>query len=289
MRSTATFNGYPEPRVVERRVVINRSKKGPRKPPVPLKDNPTFIRVTSRRPIKILTGGPDVHVKLRWDGKDELVIGNSPTWTFRVSCEAPSVEPQMFLTRPVDGKFELLIQAPATLNAGEELKFDVEAVGPGKTLATAFLASVADPPSSRKVSTKLSGGAQRRPPYALHYVIKDSWGDETCWGQVWSGIDAGSFEPPSKSPLTIFINQDMDLLIKYRDTLLSKKNAETTIQQRINRYTTHIAFHLYQMYQKKRELESQSDGTLEPPTEDQMRDEIQRVARTLLKLMEVTQ
>jgi len=292
LRATATFKEHPEPRLFERRVVINRPKKIPPAPAIPLKDEPTFIRVTSRQPIKIAIGGPDIHVKLRWDGKDELVTGNPPTWSFRVTCESPSVEPPTFLTRPVDGRFELLIQAAIGLNAGEQIKFDVEAAGPGRALATAFLADVIEPPTPRKVSTKVLGGGQRRPPYDLRYVKKEQWSEETCWGGFWSGDDPGSFEDPNpKSPLTIFVNQDMDLLTTYRDSLLAKKQAESTIQQRINKYTAHVAFHLYQIYEKKRQVQVQAveSSSVELPSEDQMRDEIRRVSRTLLKLMEVTQ
>jgi hypothetical protein len=290
LRSTATFKGHEEHRVLERRVVITPSKERPPRHPVALKDDPTFIKVTSRQPIKILLAGPDVHVKLRWDGKDELVAGDPPEWTLRVSCESPSVEPQIFLTRPVGGRFELLIQAAVGLSAGEQLKFDVEAIGPGKTLTTAFLADIVEPPSPRKISTKLPGGGQRRPPYLLLYVTKGDWGEETCWGQKWTGDSAGSFDPPStKSPLTIFINQDMDLLTTYRDALIARKNAETTIQGRINKYTAHVAFHLYQMYRRTKEVASESGSDVEVLSEDQMRDEIQRVSRTLLKLMEVSQ
>ncbi len=289
LRGTGTFKGLPEHRLVERRVVVTPAKKRIPRPALPLKDDPTFLKVTSRQPIKILVGGPDIHVKLRWDGKDELVVGNLPTWSFRVSCESPSVEPQTFLTRPVEGRFELLIQAAVGLKGGEQLKFDVEAVGPGKTLSTAFLADVVEPPSARKISMKLPGGSQRRPPYELRYVKKENWGDETCWGQAWNGECPGSFEEPSaKSALTIFVNQDMDLLTSYRDSLIANKNAESTIQQRINRYTTHVAFHLYQMYQRTKQAETESDMKWETLTEDQMRDEIQRVSRTLLKLMQVS-
>jgi hypothetical protein len=289
-RSTATFKEHNETRVLERRVIVNRPKNRPPKPPPPLTDDPTFVKVTSRQPIKIVIDGPDVHVKLRWDGKDDLVSGNPPAWAFRVSCESPSVEPPIFLTRPVEGRFELLIQASTGLRVGEQLKFDVEALGPGKTLSTAFLTDVVEPSSPRKVAAKIAGGGQRRPPYDLRYVKKENWPDETCWGQPWTGNDSGSFDPPSpKSPLTIFINQDMDLLTTYRDALIGRKIAETTIQQRINRYTAHVAFHLYQMYQKKKEIESKTGAETEAPNEDQMRDEIQRVARTLLKLMEVSQ
>ena len=289
MRSTATFKGHAEPRVLERRVVITPGQKKPKKP-VELKDDPTFIKVTSRQPIKILGAGPDVHVKMRWDGKDELITGNPPQWAIKVMCDSPSVEPQTFLTKPEGGRFELLIQAAAGLRGGEQLKFDVEAVGPGKTLSTSFLADVVEPPQPRKISAKLPGGGQRRPPYDLRYVKKENWHEENCWGSAWTGAEPGAFEPPTKtSPLTIFINTDMDLLTTYRDSLLAKKLGETTIQQRINKYTAHVAFHLYQMYEKQKQTEKQPAGTTEAPTEDQMRDEIQRVSRTLLKLMEVTQ
>jgi hypothetical protein len=290
LHATAMFKGHSEPRIIERRVVVNPSKKiNPPKPRQPLKDDPTLIKVTSRQPIKIVIGGPDVHIKLRWDGKDELIEGNPPPWVFRVSCESLSVEPPIFLTRPVDGRFELLVQAAPGLKAGEQLKFDIEAIGPGKTLITAFTADVVEPPSARKVSLKISGGSQRRPPYYLAYIEKKNWDDETCWGGNWSAAEPGSFEEPStKSPLTIFINQDMELLATYRESLLAKKQAEATILQRINKYTAHVAFHLYQMYEKKKQVQARPDETLEIPNEDQMRDEIQRVARTLIKLMEVS-
>lgn len=288
LRATATFKGHVEPRIIERRVVVNPPKKREKKPRPPLKDDPSTIKVTSRQPIKIVIGGPDVHVRLRWDGKDELVVGNPPAWVFRASCESPSVEPQIFLTRPEGGRFELLVQAAPALKAGEQLKFDVEAIGPGKTLTTAFLADVVEPPSARKVSNKIAGGGQRRPPYDLRYVTKENWGEETCWDSAWSAGEPGSFEEPgAKSPLTIFVNQDMELLATYREALLAKKQAETTIQQRINKYTTHIAFHLYQMYEKKKQALTQPAEGIEAPSEDQMRDEIKRVARTLIKLMEV--
>jgi len=292
LRASAVFAGRLETRLLERRVVITPPKERSKpKLPKPLLDEPTFLKVTSRQPIKLVVDGPDMHVKLRWDGKDELASGNPAQWTFRVSCESPSVEPPMFLTRPYEGRFELLIQAATGLKAGEQLKFDVEAMGPGKTLATAFLADVVEPPSARKVTSKAAGGGQRRPPYDLKYLYKADWTNEDldCFDQPWSGGHPGSFEAPSaKSPLTIFINSDTDLLVAYREALIAKKLAETTIHQRINKYTTHVAFHLYQMYQKQAGLGSRQDASADVPTEPMMRDEIQRVANTLIKLMEMT-
>jgi hypothetical protein len=151
------------------------------------------------------------------------------------------------------------------------------------------MADVVEPPSPRKVPSKITGGGQRRPPYELFYVKKEDWGEETCWGSAWSAAEPGSFEEPSaKSPLMIFVNQDMELLAAYRESLIAKKHAETTIQQRINKYTTHVAFHLYQMYEKKKQVQAQPGEGFEPPNEEQMRDEIQRVSRTIIKLMEVS-
>jgi hypothetical protein len=44
------------------------------------------------------------------------------------------------------------------------------------------------------------------------------------------------------------------------------------------------------MYEKKREVQAHAADTAEDmPSEQQMKDEIRRVARTLVKLMEVTQ
>jgi hypothetical protein len=292
MRAAARFAGHDETRLLERRVVITPSTTRPPPPPKPLLDDPTFIKVTSRQPIKVVIGGADVHVKLRWDGKDELLTDTPPKWAFRVSCDSPSVEPPTFLTRPMGGRFELLIQAAAGLTAGEQLRFDVEAMGPGKTLATAFLVDVVEPVSPRRISIKHPGGGQRRPPYELKYLTKEDWtdGNLSCFSQPWSGSEPGSFDEPSaKSPLTIFINQDTDLLIGYRDSLVAKKLAETTISQRINKYTAHVAFHLYQMYERQRNVAKQADGAGESPSDTMMREEIQRVANTLIRLMDVTQ
>ncbi len=289
LHCTALFADLPEARTLDRRIVITKSKKRPPSPPAILKDDPTFIRVTSRQPIKITLGGPDVHIKLRWDGKDELANSASPAWTFKVTCESPSIDPPTFLTRPSGGRFELLVQAVPGLSAGEQLKFTIDAIGPGKTLTTAFLAQVVEPLGPRKTTNTISGGAQRRPPYELLYVKKEDWSDETCWGSQWTGNDPGAFEQSNaKSPLVIFINADMDMLSSYKESLISKKHAETTIQQRITKYTAHVAFHLYQMSLKKKETESSKDSMGESLTDEQMRDEIQRVSRTLLKLMEVS-
>jgi hypothetical protein len=289
-RALAFFQNIDEPRMVERRLIINRPRKSPPKPPEPLVDEPTYLKVTSRQPIKLVAGGPDVHVKLRWNGKDELMTGGMPRWTMSATCESPSEEPISFLTLPSSGRFELLIRTSHGLNIGDQLKFDIEAAGPGRSLSTAFLADVVESPQPRRSTKAIVSGAQRRPPYALIYIRKENWNDETCWGENWTSADSGSYEAPSqKSPLTIFINQDMELLAVYREQLITKKLEEKTVLQRINRYTAHVAFHLYQMYERNKELENQADAVVDAQTDEQKREEIQRVAKTLLKLMQVTQ
>lgn len=288
LRVTATFAGFREPRLLERRVVITPPRKTPPPPPRPLLDDPTSLKVSSRQPIKIVAGGADVHVKLRWDGKDELAAGPAPEWTFQVSCETDAVIPTTFLTKPVEGRFELLIQASHQLKAGDQLNFVVEAIGPNKTLSTAFLANVVEPVTPRRTTLRVQGGAQRRPPYLLRYLDRKDWPQlsVSAFGQPWSGTEPGSFEPPSaSSPLTILINNDTDLWTTFREGLVARKLAESTISQRKVRYATHVAFHLYQMYEKQAKP---SDET-EKPNEAQMREEIQRVAKTLVKLMEVVQ
>jgi hypothetical protein len=76
----------------------------------------------------------------------------------------------------------------------------------------------------------------------------------------------------------------MELLATYREALVARKYAETTIKQRINKYTTHVAFHLYQMYER---TQAKSEDGEDKLTDSQMRGEIDRVSQTLIKLMDV--
>lgn len=291
MRATASLDGDDLVRVLERRVVVTgpADPVGPPPPPKPLLDEPTFIKVTSRQPIRVVIDGPDVHVKLRWDGKDSLVNGAPPEWQFRATCDAPGVEPTTFLTKPIDGRFELLVQARSGLIAGEELKFDVEALGPGKTLSTSFIAVVQEAPSARRASLKVHGGGQRRPPYRLVYIKRENWESQgtDAFGRKWGGDEPGAFqEPTSKEPLTIFINTDTDALTTWRDGLVARRLAESTINQRVVKYTAHVAFHLYQMYLNSRPAPDKEQRVSEDKDE-MMSDEIRRVATTLIKIMEV--
>jgi hypothetical protein len=135
--------------------------------------------------------------------------------------------------------------------------------------------------------------AQRRPPYDLKYIHEGEWGSNTCWGgEQWNKEEVAAFsEPTATKPLTLLINNDAECLAVFRETLARppRKLDENTVKDRVNRYTTHIAFHLYQMYlfQKARRDEHDRDSEARIPEDDDMRKEIARVAGTLLQLMEV--
>jgi hypothetical protein len=82
----------------------------------------------------------------------------------------------------------------------------------------------------------------------------------------------------------------MDLLTEYQDTLKAKKLEPSTVKERVTRYTSHVAFHLYQMYLNYREQQDvqSKDPTVQLLTQEQMRGEINRVAATLIKVMQVS-
>jgi hypothetical protein len=83
----------------------------------------------------------------------------------------------------------------------------------------------------------------------------------------------------------------MDLLVSYRESLLARKLDESSIKQRVNRYTAHVAFHLYQMFLKQKECQGRvkTDPDVQVPSDPQFQDEIRRVSVTLLRLMAVSQ
>src|SRR5262249_16538933 len=70
VRITARFNGIKEPRQLELRILV----KPDQPPPDPvLLDEPFKLKVTSREPVRLRRGEDDIHVRLRWDGKDRLL------------------------------------------------------------------------------------------------------------------------------------------------------------------------------------------------------------------------
>jgi hypothetical protein len=76
----------------------------------------------------------------------------------------------------------------------------------------------------------------------------------------------------------------MAALQLYRNLLIKEKKAESEIERRVTKYTSHVAFHLYQMYMATRDQRQDNPDEAEA----RMRQEVRRVAMTLLKLMEVS-
>jgi hypothetical protein len=173
----------------------------------------------------------------------------------------------------------------------ERLTFEVTAEGPrGRELVTSFIGEVVDPPpppeedAPRSIDTQAMTGTNRRPPYDLKYIGRDDYDSTPCWNETsWTDQDSGCFkEPTDRTPLTLIINEDMEALREYKRGL-TKKNTEQEVERRVTKYTSHIAYHLYQMYQASQG--KKEDNIDEADT--RRREEISRVAMTLIKLMEV--
>lgn len=290
LRATARFNGINEPRRLDLGVLI----KPDASPPDPeLSDLPTYLRVSSREPVRIKTGDADTHVRLRWDGKDELASGPKADWRFVARVVTAGVDqPRMMFAEPSAGRLTLLVAPRSEWNAGTKMRFEVVARSEnGKVLETGFDAIVVDPPEPpdpkepRQVEVDVLTGSRRRPPYELKFISRDDYGNGTCWGgSDWTDDEPACFqEPTERAPLTLIINEDMTVLREYR-RYLTKNYNETELERRINKYTSHVAFHLYQMFQA-----SQHAGAGDGENMDERRSaEIRRVASTLIKLMEVS-
>ncbi|MEX0887531.1 MAG: hypothetical protein WD009_13945, partial [Phycisphaeraceae bacterium] len=69
--------------------------------------------------------------------------------------------------------------------------------------------------------------------------------------------DPGCFQEATQTtPVTLLINQDMSILRNYKESLIARRLAEQTIQERTTKYTSHVAFHLWQMYLNYREAQA---------------------------------
>jgi hypothetical protein len=289
VRVTATFNGIKEPRQLELQVLV----KPDHPPPDPvLLDEPFKLKVTSREPIKLRRGVDDIHVRLRWDGKDRLLTGRHPEWKlFARLLGEGKARPTFNFSEPTAGRFSLLISPRPEWQPKERLTFEVTAEGPrGRVLVTTFIGEVVDPPpppveeAPRLIDSQFMAGTSRRPPYDLKYICRDDYDSTACWNETsWTDQDPGCFkEPTDRTPLTLIINQDMEALREYRRGL-TKKNTEQEVERRVTKYTSHIAYHLYQMYQASQgKKEDDIDAA-----DARRREEIGRVAMTLIKLMEV--
>ena len=187
MKVTATFNGIKEKRQLELAVLIKPDKQ----PPDPvLLDEPFKLKVTSREPVKLRRGENDTHVRLRWDGKDRLLTGNSPTWKLSAKLVGDGKpQPSFNFSEPTAGRFALLITPHPEWQVGERLTFEVSATGPrGRVLMTSFIADIIDPPDPeekpekgpRLVNSDFLAGSNRRPPYQLKVITRDEY-DQPCW------------------------------------------------------------------------------------------------------------
>jgi hypothetical protein len=163
----------------------------------------------------------------------------------------------MNFSEPLAGRFSLLISPKPEWQAGERLKFEVTATGPqGRELFAAFEADVVDPQpppedkpekGPRLVDGEFKTGSMRRPPYQLKVIKRDEYA-QRCWdAEEWTDEDAGAFlRPTERAPLILIINEDMAVLRNFKRAL-TKRNTEQDVQRKVNKYTSHIAFHLYQM------------------------------------------
>ena len=295
----ARFMDCPETRMLNLPVVVTK-KKTIDPVPIELLDEPTYLKVKSRQPVKLIPGGPAVHVKLQWNGKESLIRGNNPRWKFGARCLTLGTFPKIGFGSTGNGRLELILYPPHGLIPNNDLQFEVFADGPGeKKLQAAFKATVIAPPAPSQsgprkiVAQTLETAGQRRPPYELRYVHEKDWEDPglPCWENDWTAEDAGCFkEPTPTQPLILVVNQDMGLLKRWRDEMVKKNVAPSRMKERVNHYTSLIAFHLWQMYgefRRRTEAPTSEEDTPSPTNETQ-RAEINRVGTTIMKVMEVS-
>jgi hypothetical protein len=294
LRVLGKFNGFAETRQCT--IALTIKPVTPTPAPVLLPD-PTFLRVTTRQPVHLWRDSADTHVRLRWDGDDDLVLRTNP-WTFSGRCLTPTREDtRIAFSEPSRGRFAAVIGISPDAQVGEELAFEVVASGPNSECLgpVQFTGIVADRPPKPEVTPRMTTGtvptgALRRPPYELKYVKREAWHTGTCFGQEdWGPEDAGAFQDPTeRAPLTLLVNTDLQALDDFRTFLTSKKLTENEIQARLQKYTSHVAFHLYQMYQATQTPSEEEDGTVRLPRPDDQGAEVRRVAMTLLRLMQVS-
>jgi hypothetical protein len=295
----AKFKEHPEIRMLKLPVVIVKPReKKPKKERV-LRADPTYLRVVSRQPVKLVPNGPSLHVKLVWDGEDSLLAGSPAPWGFRARCTSLATYPRIGFSFGRGGRVAALVDTPTGLIPDSELEFEVEAVGPnGKKLTATFKGTIQgaeeepDGKEPRKVdaqSPEMVG--QRRPPYKLIYIKQENWAEVGCWvDATWTANDVACFhEPTEAAPLILVLNEDFGLSKEYFASLVGRLE-EATINEKKSKFYSHVAFHLYQMYlsYKKQMDRSATDADVKPPDFAEMRAEVNRVGTTLIRLMEVS-
>jgi hypothetical protein len=308
LQAFARFKEKPEVRALKVPIIVTKKPTPPE--PIDLHDVPTFLRVRSRQPVKLVSGAT-VHVRMQWNGKHTLLRGSVPKWKFTARCKSLGTFPKIGFGYTNDGNLTFILYPPNGLMVGTHLDFEVVALGPdGMKLEANLRGVVIDPPAKPAPPTPpepalVQGAAppivgQRRPPYELKYINKDDWNNpqRPCFqgGGAWTENDAGCFlEPSPTQPLLLLVvNEDMALLKNFRENMLKRKPPldPKTIADRTNRYISYVAFHLYQMYGEKKRIEgfvakSPDDPTPHSVSEREMRAEINRVGTTVMKVMEL--
>jgi hypothetical protein len=302
LQAFARFKDRAETRMLNLPVVV--LKKRDRKPPAPVEllDEPTRLRIRSRQPVRMVLDGPAVYVKVEWNGKEGLLRGANPKWRFGARCLTLGTFPQIGKTSIVNGRFELILYPPHGVLPDSELDFEVTATGPDRELRATFKAIVISPPDPvlpvgpRKITAAAPQTAgQRQPPYEPILIYEKDWDNPnlTRWGGGdWTASDAGRYmEPTDTRPLLLIVNMDVGLLKAYRERMVRGKSQleAKTVRERMNHFVEHIAFHLYQMFWENKEKAEKpsSEETDRPQTDDELREEVNRVGKTLIRLMEV--
>ncbi len=292
----AKFDGRDTPRMLQLPVVVVRPRrKGPKKVRQ-LRPDPTFLRVASRQPIPLVSGGPTVHVRLVWDGEDGLLVGTPAQWSFSARCVTLENVPPPGVSYPGGGRVDILVDAPHGLIAGTELNFEAHAVGPdGRTLSVTFVGRIIDPNATspgvspqRITAQPPETIGQRRPPYNLVYIKEEQWKDYDCWGSgEWTANDVGCFvEPTDTAPLTLVLNEDFDPIRRYCDDMIARNLAEKYIEDQKTRYNSTVAYHLYLMYLAyKKQMDASKLGGTDAPKLEDLREEINRVGMSMVTMM----
>jgi hypothetical protein len=299
---SARFNGFAEWRRIKIGLTIEPEEDDGADTP-PLFDEPTRLMITSRQPVSLWKSPEDghgkskrwqgdTHIRLRWDGKDSLVTAAEPRWLFAARIISPerSAQPALSFSLPRKGRFNLLVSPRLDWTVGQQFTFAVTAAHvSGRKLSTTFVAKVAevedDEAKPRLVSIEMPTGASRRSPYDLRYIDRSQYEKVPCWdSKWWSDADAACYlAPTAGAPLRLIINNDAAILAEYRNALRRKRLSEAVTKQRITKYTSHVAYHLYQMYQASTAGTKEADFSA---AEERRRQEIGRVAVTLIRLMD---
>jgi hypothetical protein len=305
LRVFGSYEGFPDPRLFEQELVIKPVIPPPPPPQVPLKPVPTFIRVRSRVPIRLILGDADRHVSLQWDGMDELLTASPAPWKIFVACTSDPQFPGVTLSDPSDGRFEAILRSPTdpiVYPPGRTLTFQVDARGPeGKLLATCFDAVVEEPKTPedeqdekpRLVATDVMLTGQRRPPYKIVKINEEQYnsGLPEPWGSWSANLAACFVAPTAREPLTLIVNTGFAPFREFSQWLIQEQQSEARINEKKVKFETHVCYHMYQMYravQKRAEQKAANESIGEAPNEALLAQEVNRVASTLLHLMKVS-